>query len=373
MAPCPHVLFPKQRLTRAGGLEKQLFALMRGFARAGFEVSLATHQKDPHFPLDPGCPFNLIELPVHGFTRASRQRSFEKAALQWLETHPASIIFGIERTRIATHLRLGDGTHAQYLKNRKMLLPHYLLPKHRSILALEKEAFGATRCLITNSHMVAHELKMLYQVDPKKILTVHNGVEWEKFAPAFENRLSVRAQMRSSLGIKAPIIALFVGHDFARKGLFLILESLKRRPDIHLLVVGKDSSESHYRRKAARLGIQVSFIGSADPIPYYQTADLFLLPTFYDPCANTTLEALAMGLFVITSPSNGASELLTPVTGAILTELTSKSLTQALLEHARSTSKERAQIIRDSVQTLTLDRQIDLIINNILTPIQTAE
>jgi len=42
----------------------------------------------------------------------------------------------------------------------------------------------------------------------------------------------------------------------------------------------------------------------------YAAADVFLLPTLYDPFANVTLEALAAGLPVITSAQNGASEIM---------------------------------------------------------------
>jgi UDP-glucose:(heptosyl)LPS alpha-1,3-glucosyltransferase len=42
----------------------------------------------------------------------------------------------------------------------------------------------------------------------------------------------------------------------------------------------------------------------------YAGADLFVLPTRYDPFANACLEAMACGLPVLTSAANGAAELL---------------------------------------------------------------
>jgi len=44
----------------------------------------------------------------------------------------------------------------------------------------------------------------------------------------------------------------------------------------------------------------------------YFAADLLVHPSFYDPCALVTLEALACGLPVITTRTNGAHELLPP-------------------------------------------------------------
>jgi UDP-glucose:(heptosyl)LPS alpha-1,3-glucosyltransferase len=56
----------------------------------------------------------------------------------------------------------------------------------------------------------------------------------------------------------------------------------------------------------------VVFAGSTgEPEKYYGAADLLIHPTFYDACSLTVLEALASGLPVITTHSNGASGLIT--------------------------------------------------------------
>src|SRR4029453_6729076 len=55
----------------------------------------------------------------------------------------------------------------------------------------------------------------------------------------------------------------------------------------------------------------VQFLGEvADPVRIYSAADIFILPTMYDPFSNAFLEALACGLPVITTRSNGFSEII---------------------------------------------------------------
>jgi UDP-glucose:(heptosyl)LPS alpha-1,3-glucosyltransferase len=44
----------------------------------------------------------------------------------------------------------------------------------------------------------------------------------------------------------------------------------------------------------------------------YRAADIFLLPTIYDPFSNACLEAFAAGLPVITTKANGFSEIIEP-------------------------------------------------------------
>jgi UDP-glucose:(heptosyl)LPS alpha-1,3-glucosyltransferase len=59
--------------------------------------------------------------------------------------------------------------------------------------------------------------------------------------------------------------------------------------------------------------------GRRDTQVCYAAADLYLLPTLYDPFANTTLEALAAGLPALTTRTNGAHELISDgVDGSIL-------------------------------------------------------
>ncbi len=55
----------------------------------------------------------------------------------------------------------------------------------------------------------------------------------------------------------------------------------------------------------------MSFLGACDSVlPYYAAADTFVLPTHYDACSLTVLEAMACGLPVITTCANGVSELI---------------------------------------------------------------
>jgi UDP-glucose:(heptosyl)LPS alpha-1,3-glucosyltransferase len=57
---------------------------------------------------------------------------------------------------------------------------------------------------------------------------------------------------------------------------------------------------------------------AADPRPLYAAADVLVHPTWYDPCSTACLEALAMGLPVLTTALNGASELMGSRGGIVL-------------------------------------------------------
>jgi len=161
-------------------------------------------------------------------------------------------------------------------------------------------------------------------------------------------------EARRKLGLAEDYHVLFVGHGFQRKGLDLVLKALPQK-NVHLHVIGHDKNIERYRAQNP----SVTFYGPrTDVRTFYQLADALVIPSFYDPFANVTVEALAMGLHVISSRNNGGHEVLTPETGTI-TELSVDSLAAAL-QNAMQQPKtlSRAQRARDSVKHLELAGQM---------------
>jgi len=115
------------------------------------------------------------------------------------------------------------------------------------------------------------------------------------------------------------------------------------------------------------LGLEkrVSFFGPQEEmIPFYQESDVLVLPTLYDPFANVTLEALAMGLFVITSSYNGAAEILTEHSGYVIENLNDKeSIKKALLVGLKHPKREESALfIRNTIKDLEFSNQLDKIV-----------
>jgi UDP-glucose:(heptosyl)LPS alpha-1,3-glucosyltransferase len=130
--------------------------------------------------------------------------------------------------------------------------------------------------------------------------------------------------MREKVGVGDTVpIVLFVGSGFERKGLPGLLDAFALLPasSAQLWVVGHDKSALAMQKKAAKLDLaeRVRFWGpQKDVRPFYGAADIFALPTLYDPFPNAALEALACGLPVVTTTSCGAAELITAANGAVV-------------------------------------------------------
>lgn len=195
------------------------------------------------------------------------------------------------------------------------------LPRYREFAALERRQY---RCLpgkrfIALSRMVADHMKAFHGVPEDAIRIIPNGVDAERFTPA--NSLRERQLMRRKLGMDDRIIFLIVAHNFRLKGVDELIHAAARLPatrSVGIVVVG-DGPIERYKKTASRLlqstsssKVAFRFVGSwPDPRPLYRAADVYVHPTYYDPCSLVALEALASGLPVVTTRFNGASELMT--------------------------------------------------------------
>ncbi len=144
-----------------------------------------------------------------------------------------------------------------------------------------------------------------------RLVTLFNGTDLDRFDPA--RQPDPRPTVRGELGFSDDdVVGLMLAQDFERKGLAQAIAALRAVPGWTLLVGGRDQ-QGPFRRLVARQGVEarLHFVGNVDdPAAYYRAADFFILPTRHDPCSLVVLEALAMGVPVISTARNGAVEAM---------------------------------------------------------------
>jgi UDP-glucose:(heptosyl)LPS alpha-1,3-glucosyltransferase len=197
-------------------------------------------------------------------------------------------------------------------------LAFHVLPRYRRFRALERRQFDGDRdrTVIALSDLVRRHLLAYHDVPESRIRVIHNGIDSSRFRPPPDP--AGRARLRRLYGLRDRTVSLFAAHDFRYKGLDTVLAALgrlvRRKAPVGLFVLGSGATK-RYRRIAHRYGCfeHVRFAGAqADPVPFYQAADVCVHPTMYDPCSLAVLEAMACGLPVITSAWNGAAEVFPP-------------------------------------------------------------
>ncbi len=360
------VVILKTNFFKKGGAEKYARCLADAFHARGCLVTVLTTG-----PLTGSFPYKVLSYKYRGKTSVSKLWEFEDFCEKHLKKNPPDIILGLDRNRFQTHLRASSGVHRSYLENRKKYeskwkrFRHLLNPLHTSLLHIEKAGFENpdVKTIFTNSHLIKNEILDHFTLDPRKIAVVHNGVEWNKWQKPFEDWPSHHNPDRFEF--------VFIGNNFERKGLRQLLEGmtkLKQR-NVHLSVIGKDKHQKRFEKLS--FPNNVTFYGEqADIIPFLQKADCLVIPSHYDPFANVTVEALAMGLYVVSSKTNGGSEILTPETGVIIEDLYHPSSVAQALEIALSHPKtpKSAILVRNSVKHLDFSRQLNTYLDLCLSP-----
>ncbi len=380
------VVILKSNLAYHGGLEKYTLRTAQAFAEKGCEVTILTTGKEgllePRRKALEGMNIRVVNFHHSSPFSFRRIQQYDTCCQNWLKENSTDVVFGMDRNSFQTHYRAGNGVHALYLQRRSEVeslvkwISFKINPLHRTILDLERQTFEhpELRILFANSHMVAQEIQRHYKVEKERIRVVHNGVEWKEMANDFDNWESQQIEQMHHFGLDPCCFQfLFVGNGYRRKGLKFLLEGLSQVhwDNFQLSVVGKDSEIEAFKALAdqLRIGSKVKFFGLQKNIrPFYQMADVLVIPSTYDPFANVTLEALAMGLFVVSSNFNGATEILTPNTGIVIPDLFSREAVtkalQAAIHHPKT--PHRAFEIRESVKHLDFYQQLEQIIRGTL-------
>ncbi|MGB6199470.1 MAG: glycosyltransferase family 4 protein [Candidatus Acidiferrales bacterium] len=193
---------------------------------------------------------------------------------------------------------------------------------YRLVIALERHMYTQPRAqLILIARKTAVDLDHFYGRH-ESLPIVYMGLDHAVFnAPA---RIARREAARAELGIPdRQIVFLLVGNDWRKKGLFTLLEALPALADfpVTLLVAGNDETRP-YDAPIERLKLtgRVRFLPvRSDVAFYYAAADVYVGPSLEDTFAVPPLEAMACGLPVITTSTNGTAEIMTDgVDGLIL-------------------------------------------------------
>ncbi|MFJ9004364.1 glycosyltransferase [Streptomyces canus] len=140
---------------------------------------------------------------------------------------------------------------------------------------------------------------------------VPNGIRPERFHPAPVD--TVRSAVLPGVDPAAPLVVC-VGRLCRQKGQDVLLDawdSVSRRvPDARLVLVGDGPDQERLRSRAPR---SVLFAGAVtDTAPWYQAADLVVLPSLWEGMALAPLEAMSCGRPVVLTDVDGARESLPP-------------------------------------------------------------
>ena len=301
-----------------GGGANACYFLTKGFVEKGHEVTLVTAN---YQGMTESEIVNGVRVIRVNSKRAHKEHcSFKEMLSYLLKAYPVAnklqkrenfdvclVFFGIpsgpigymlkKKYKLPYVIRFGGGDvpgfQERFTKVYKIIAP--------AIKLIWKNADA----LIANSQGLKDMALDFYNKKPFDVIP--NGVDTEVFYPSVKEESD-------------EFKILFVSRLIERKGLQFIIPQLKKIQDstkksVKLIVVG----DGPYRETLERIAEEnhvsdmVEFVGQKgkeEIVPFYQNADLFILPSSKEGMPNVVLEAMASGLPIIMTPCEGSAELI---------------------------------------------------------------
>ena len=175
------------------------------------------------------------------------------------------------------------------------------------VFRLEQTGMREADKVITVSNLTRNIVINKYGIDPSKVITVHNAVD-------FSGRSDVEVQR----GVKEKIVT-FLGRITFQKGPEYFIEAankvLKMYPNVRFVMAGSGDLMNRSIKRVAQLGISdrfhlTGFLRGQDVQRMFAYSDVYVMPSVSEPFGISPLEAMISNVPTIISKQSGVAEVL---------------------------------------------------------------
>lgn len=178
---------------------------------------------------------------------------------------------------------------------------------NRQVYDLERMGMECADKVITVSNLTRNIVINKYGIDPAKVVTVHNAVDFNEFK-----------QMDVRRGVKEKIVT-FLGRITFQKGPEYFIEAankvLSKYPDVRFVMAGNGDLLNRSIRRVAKLGIAdrfhfTGFLSGDEVKRMFAYSDVYVMPSVSEPFGISPLEAMKSNVPTIISKQSGVAEVL---------------------------------------------------------------
>ena len=175
------------------------------------------------------------------------------------------------------------------------------------VLDIETRGMQAADRVVTVSDLTRNIVINKYGINPDKVVTVHNAVDF-----------SGREDISVERGVKDKVVT-FLGRITFQKGPEYFIDAaakvLKRTKNVRFVMAGSGDMMNRAIQQVARLGISdrfhfTGFLRGADVQKMFALSDVYIMPSVSEPFGISPLEAMRTGVPSIISHQSGAAEIL---------------------------------------------------------------
>lgn len=178
---------------------------------------------------------------------------------------------------------------------------------NRLVYDLERKGMLEADRVITVSNWTRNIVINRYGIDPAKVITVHNAVDFQSYS-----------DMNVERGVKEKVVT-FLGRITYQKGPEYFIEAahkvLKAYPDVRFVMAGSGDLMNRSIRRVARLKMAThfhftGFLRGQDVQKMFAHSDVYVMPSVSEPFGISPLEAMRSGVPTIISKQSGVAEVL---------------------------------------------------------------
>ena len=175
------------------------------------------------------------------------------------------------------------------------------------VLDIETRGMLAADRVVTVSDLTRNIVINRYGIDPAKVVTVHNAVDF-----------SGRENIHMERGVKDKVVT-FLGRITFQKGPEYFIDAaakvLKRTENVRFVMAGSGDMMNRSIRHVARLGISdrfhfTGFLRGTDVQKMFALSDVYIMPSVSEPFGISPLEAMRTNVPSVISKQSGAAEVL---------------------------------------------------------------
>jgi glycosyltransferase involved in cell wall biosynthesis len=219
---------------------------------------------------------------------------------------------------VVEHGILIPEAHLVFVHNLASEANRYLLQPSEERAGRERAFFASLRPdtpIAANSELVRSALIEHFGLSAQRVLVHRPGYQSERFVAASRAELSLRARQRLGIDASVPLVGFVTSGDFHKRGLDTFLSAAERiavaRPEVRFLVVGSRRLPEHAARHECFVQRRAFYVPkNRNPEQWIAALDVFLYAARFEEFGMVVLEALALGVPVLTSRRVGAAECL---------------------------------------------------------------
>jgi glycosyltransferase involved in cell wall biosynthesis len=290
-----------------GGGERVALDLAVGQRAAGAEVAVASLEEPPDGPLAADYAAHGIEIlrvpkrPGVDVSLVPRLAlRFGRFGADVVHTHnPPPLIYGAPAARLAR----ARCVHTKHGANS--------MPSRRRILSRAAGRF--VDAFVCVSAMTAETARAQAEVDPRRIVTIENGIDLSRFARSSTLQKEVRAEL--GIALDAFVVGS-VGRIVAEKNQALLVDAMAPMltPERQLVIAGDGPLFPSLQAKVEQLGERARYVhllGARRDVPrLYSAWDVFALSSDSEGLPLVIVEAMASGLPVISTDVGGIAAVV---------------------------------------------------------------